>query len=475
MVNSNSNKPLSVSKINGLKPGQSIKDSGENAGLNVSCNKSGIKTFFYRYRSPHENRVKRVTIGVFVPEIINEDRDQATGKKKLGLASARQLLAKLKVERKAGECPATRIKKELKEQEAEQAIISLTMQGLVEVYLSQHIEDHYTLPNAKGNRKLIKGVRKIKGQKETRRTLEAVTGKCKPSEFGKRSAVEISHVDIKNLISGIIAGGTPIQAGRVLSELNLAFNYCIGRPKPIEGMPSQQWQDYLPEEHINPCLQAKLFFKHQKTKFTAKKGDRHLNEKEIVKLIEWLPTSKFAPNVKHALMVVLLTGVRSGEAVEARKDGFDLIKGTWLHDTKMGFKQNTQLSRQAIEYVRPLLNDPDNTTEYLLPSRRSGRPIWQKQLSEQAWKLRKEGEMLDIEHWTAHDLRRTCKTGLSKLGCPSAVAEAIIGHTKGGIEGVYNLYQYELECKEWLQKWADHLDVLMSKVHNIVSIGEARK
>lgn len=45
MANSNSNKPLSVSKINGLKPGQSIKDAGEYTGLNVSCSKSGIKTF----------------------------------------------------------------------------------------------------------------------------------------------------------------------------------------------------------------------------------------------------------------------------------------------------------------------------------------------------------------------------------------------------------------------------------------------
>ena len=31
-------------------------------------------------------------------------------------------------------------------------------------------------------------------------------------------------------------------------------------------------------------------------------------------------------------------------------------------------------------------------------------------------------------------------------------------HYKKGIEGTYNLHNYEAECAEWLQKWADYLD-----------------
>ena len=38
---------------------------------------------------------------------------------------------------------------------------------------------------------------------------------------------------------------------------------------------------------------------------------------------------------------------------------------------------------------------------------------------------------------------RTVRTGLSRLGCPSDVAEAILGHSKKGIEGTYNLHGYE--------------------------------
>ena len=41
------------------------------------------------------------------------------------------------------------------------------------------------------------------------------------------------------------------------------------------------------------------------------------------------------------------------------------------------------------------------------------------------------------------------------------IAEAVLGHSKKGIEGTYNLHNYEAECAEWLQKWADHMEKLI--------------
>ncbi len=55
--------------------------------------------------------------------------------------------------------------------------------------------------------------------------------------------------------------------------------------------------------------------------------------------------------------------------------------------------------------------------------------------------------MLDIPDWSPHDLRRTVRTGLAKLGCPNEVGEAILGHSRSGIEGTYDLCGYESECK----------------------------
>lgn len=68
--------------------------------------------------------------------------------------------------------------------------------------------------------------------------------------------------------------------------------------------------------------------------------------------------------------------------------------------------------------------------------------------------------MLDIPHWTPHDLRRTVRTGLPRLQYPNEVAEAVLGHTRGGVEGIYNLYKNDTKCRKWLQVWAGYLDTL---------------
>ena len=75
--------------------------------------------------------------------------------------------------------------------------------------------------------------------------------------------------------------------------------------------------------------------------------------------------------------------------------------------------------------------------------------------------MRISNKMVDLPAWTPHDLRRSVRTGLSRLQCTNEVAEAVLGHSRKGIEGTYDLHRYEAECRQWLQKWADHLDALI--------------
>jgi integrase len=56
-----------------------------------------------------------------------------------------------------------------------------------------------------------------------------------------------------------------------------------------------------------------------------------------------------------------------------------------------------------------------------------------------------------------HDLRRTGRTHVAALGVPEAVAEALLNHVKGEIEGTYNLYDYWAERKEALRLWHEKL------------------
>lgn len=61
--------------------------------------------------------------------------------------------------------------------------------------------------------------------------------------------------------------------------------------------------------------------------------------------------------------------------------------------------------------------------------------------------------------WRLHDLRRTVRTGMGKIGIKPHVAELVLNHTghKAGIGGVYDHYDYEPEIAEALKRWEAHL------------------
>nr|WP_205246273.1 site-specific integrase [Enterobacter sp. Acro-832] len=397
-------------------------DVGENRGLRVACGKTGVKSFFYRYTSPLTGKLVQVKIGNF-PQIT--------------LAVARTKLHELKLIRQDGRCPATELKQQklFKQMEAEkEKVPALTIKGLVDLYLSERIEDRKT-----SDGKLVLGARKKKGQEEVRRTLYADA----VNKLGSRSAAEITRNDVVNLINSVVARGAKVQAGNVLRELSLAYEFAIGLGR-------------FEESFANPAVLAKSSFRQARLKLTNDRGTRVLSENELTKLLRWLPGSAYSPTVKNVLRMTLWTGCRTGEVCNMAWEDVDLEKGTiHLRDTKTNVERYVQLSKQATEFLKILRL---NTDKYLFPSSRTKQPILQKYLTENAWRMREAGQMLDIPSWTPHDLRRTVRTGLSRLQCPNEVGEAILGHTKGGVEGVYNLYKYDAECRKWLQIWADYLD-----------------
>ena len=62
-----------------------------------------------------------------------------------------------------------------------------------------------------------------------------------------------------------------------------------------------------------------------------------------------------------------------------------------------------------------------------------------------------------IPQWTLHDLRRTCATGLQKLGTRFEVTEAILNHVSGsrsGVSGIYQRYTWDAEKRTALDAWA---------------------
>ena len=79
-----------------------------------------------------------------------------------------------------------------------------------------------------------------------------------------------------------------------------------------------------------------------------------------------------------------------------------------------------------------------------------------------------------VAPWTLHDLRRTMRTGLGKLGVPPHVAELAINHVKGGVEAIYDRYRYQHEIGAALARWAEHvLAVVEGLESNVVTLQSA--
>jgi integrase len=76
-----------------------------------------------------------------------------------------------------------------------------------------------------------------------------------------------------------------------------------------------------------------------------------------------------------------------------------------------------------------------------------------------------DGEECQIERWTIHDLRRTARSLMSRAGVRPDIAERVLGHVIGGVGGVYDRHEYELEKGEALLMLERQItQILRSKV-----------
>jgi integrase len=64
---------------------------------------------------------------------------------------------------------------------------------------------------------------------------------------------------------------------------------------------------------------------------------------------------------------------------------------------------------------------------------------------------------VSLPNWRLHDLRRSMRTGLGRLGISPHIAELAINHVKKGVLADYDHYSYEGEIAGALAKWAEHM------------------
>jgi integrase len=121
--------------------------------------------------------------------------------------------------------------------------------------------------------------------------------------------------------------------------------------------------------------------------------------------------------------------------------------------TKSGRAHCIPLPRQAVAILRslPRLNKVD-----LVFPGRNGRPMagWSRRLPDVYAATARAG----IDPWTPHDLRRTMRTGVGKLGIEPVVAELLLDHAiSDDLARIYDLGDYWRHRVDAAQRWADHV------------------
>ncbi|AWM79294.1 integrase [Gammaproteobacteria bacterium ESL0073] len=192
-----------------------------------------------------------------------------------------------------------------------------------------------------------------------------------------------------------------------------------------------------------------------------------LRQEELPAFLVRLAGYQGSIQTRLGILLLLLTGVRTGELRQASPAQFDLEKGLWCIPAEQ-VKQLQRsvrhhggippyvvpLSRQAIGVVKELLSLMYPWQPFLLCHRSYPKlPISENTLNCGLKRLGYDGRL------TGHGIRATLSTALNELDYPKQWIEAQLSHSdKDQIRASYNHAQYVEQRRVMMQDWADKLD-----------------
>ena len=190
----------------------------------------------------------------------------------------------------------------------------------------------------------------------------------------------------------------------------------------------------------------------------------------------------FAP----MLRLLLLTGCRLDEVAGMRRDELNADGTVWNLPgarTKNDNPHTVPLTQLARDQIASVPNKEGSNLVFSTNGRTpvSGFSRMKRRLDALMLAAAKqERRNVTIAPWRLHDLRRTAATGMAEIGIAPHIVEACLNHISGhksGVAGVYNRATYATEKKVALEKWAGHVQRLVSDrpAANVVTLKAPRK
>jgi integrase len=195
-----------------------------------------------------------------------------------------------------------------------------------------------------------------------------------------------------------------------------------------------------------------------KTKPRERRGKRVLSDDEIREIWSALNTAEVPAPFPRLLRTLFVTAVRRSEAA---RGSWDEVHGDlWtIPEERMKAKlpHVVPLTPSALALIGekppkagPFIFSTDNGKTAF-----SGYSKAKAALDAEIAKLRKAQGKGPMPPWTmSRDVRRTCRTLMSRAGVPSDHAERVLAHVIPGVEGVYDMWEYLPEKREALAKLA---------------------
>src|SRR6516225_6281182 len=296
--------------------------------------------------------------------------------------------------------------------EAKRRVVADRVEDLLETFIAQHLSQ-----NRSGG--------------EISRLLRREVGR----PWAGRSIHEITKRDVVEVVAAIEQRGAPVAANKTLKSIKTFLRWCVGRAvldqSPAEGVP-------LPAKEVA--------------------RDRVLDDEELAQVI--LAARKIGGPYGGIVELLALTGQRREEVAGLTWQELDLEQRIWTipnSRTKNGKAHVVHLSEQSMA----ALARADQPGPYVFSL------LGTKPFQEFSRAKRLLDQLSGVTGWRLHDLRRTCVSGMARLGVAPHVADKILNHQTGTISGVAAVYQrheFLAERRTALDLWGAHVGRVLTGV-----------
>jgi len=256
-------------------------------------------------------------------------------------------------------------------------------------------------------------------------------------KLGARPLIEIPAPELLDVIRSVERRGALELASKALIIAGQVFRYAIATGRAKADV-SRDLRGALKTREVNHYAK--------------------LSESELPEFLKKLGTYDGNLLTRHALNMLILTFVRTGELRGARWTEFDLDKCEWRipgERMKMGVEHIVPLSAQTIALIGQI-KSLSAKRDYLFPNEHRPQHFMSENTILYAlYRMGYRGRA------TGHGFRATASTILNEQGWNSDYIERQLAHgEKDKIRAAYNTAQYLPQRRKMMQHWANYLDKL---------------